>query len=109
MRDFKQYQGYIPFNEPKEFKDYRAIGYFPYERASISVNLDDVRPPRSLFAELEAALDINDNKYVVIFQDKQNFDTTSFAIFFKDCKAKIGQWEDVKRYGGGELDPNISY
>lgn len=103
--------GYIPLKEPIKFDGFEAIGYFPYCAASIRVQVmsDNTCPPRSLFSEIENKLRVNhiqDNKFVVIFEDSTNFATEDFAIYFKDLYCKVGNWDSVKQYNGDELKKN---
>lgn len=104
MSKILTHKDYISFKIPIEFEGFRAIGYFPYHTASI---LSEVRPAIRLFKGIEETLRKNaimDNKYVVLFEDKEYFGTTNFAINFKDCTAKLGSWEDIVQYGGKPLE-----
>lgn len=103
LRDFNVYTEYIPFAIPVNFDNkFEAIGYFPYERATINYFhvTDNVCPPRTLFKHIEDKLPIKDNKFVVIFRDLVNFGTDDFAIAFKDCYCKMGSWKQVQGYAG---------
>ena len=101
MVDFTKYKYYYNFDEPIEFNDFTAIGYFPYECAGIYNN---VKIPRDIYSKIENLIPVKDNKMVVIFQDNVNFGTENFAIFFKDYYASVGYWEDVTGYGGRKLE-----
>lgn len=101
-----EHKDFIRYKQPVEFKGFRAIGYFPYERARVKATWDGARPPRHLYYEIESTIQRNvvmDNKIVVLFEDTTNFGTTDFAIFFHDLSAVIGRWEDVCSYTGEEL------
>lgn len=100
-RDFNVYTEYIPFATPVNFDDkFEAIGYFPYERATIQYHnvSENVCVPRDVFKHIYQALPINDNKFVVIFRDLVGFGTDNFAIAFKDAYCKMGSWEQVQGY-----------
>lgn len=94
---------------PIDFGTFEAIGYFSYEKAGIyNYSIEkECSPHRSVFYNIENVLKengISDNKFVVLFRDKAHFGTTNFAIFFKDCHARIGSWKDVTGYAGRPLD-----
>lgn len=88
---------------PIEFDGFKAIGYYPYESASIDIT-NKVCCPRHVYSEIENTIrekaNIQDNKWIVIFEDTTRFGTDNFAIFFKDCFAVIGKWKDIQPYGG---------
>lgn len=99
--DFTKYKDFISFPAPIKFNKFRAIGYFPYEKAQITN--DVVCVPRTVFTELIAKVDIMDNKYVIVFQDEERFGTQNFALQVKDSFCKIGSWEQVVGYALREL------
>ena len=103
MITFDSLTEYIKLPKPIDFGKFEAIGWFPYEKAQIEYSNfeENVCPPRSLFKHIEDILyenGISDNKYVVIFKDKEHFDTDNFAIFFKDCYCRVGSWHSVTGY-----------
>jgi hypothetical protein len=105
-----KHKDYVPYKESVIFEGFRAIGYFPYERARVRCAYDGARPPRALYAEIEQTIQMHpagrmDNKAVVLFEDDCQFGTSSFAIFFHDLSATLGTWDDVCSYDGKELTP----
>ena len=103
IKDLDQFADYKQFEEPIQFKGFEAVGYFPYETASIK---GCVPMPRNVFSEIENILSrtrFMDNKIVVVFRDVVQFGTEDFAINFKDASAKVGSIDDIIGYGGREL------
>lgn len=106
ISDIKKLKDFIPLEEPIEFKGFRAIGYFPYEVASLSYN-ECAAVPRNVFAEIENVLARTrymDNKVVFVFEDLVNFGTDDFAIQFKDAYCKMGRLEHIIGYGAKKLN-----
>lgn len=107
--DILKHKDFVLYEKPVQFDGFEAIGYFPYERARVRCPIDGVRPPRSLFEDIEACIQFHpdgriDNKCVVLFRDLTNFGTShQFAIFFHDLIAVLGTWDDVFSYDGKEL------
>ena len=100
-QDFSKYKDFIPFAEPMDFGKFEALGYFPYERAQVCN--DVVAVTRTLFTHLIASVGIMDNKYVIIFRDKEGFDAENFALQVKDAFCKIGSWDQVVGYALRDL------
>lgn len=101
MLDFQDYK---PFEEPIEFKGFNAVGYFPYEKATI--NLKVPRVPRNVFSHIENVLantPYMDNKIVVVFKDTTRFNTRDFCISFQDSMCKMGKLDQIIGYGGQGL------
>lgn len=100
----KDLRDFVTLEEPIEFKGFKCIGYFPYEKAQIIH--DCVPVPRNVFMEIEVILGRTrymDNKTVFIFQDTTRFGTQNFAIQFKDSFCKMGSIKQVIGYAGQEL------
>jgi len=103
MSQFTHFKDYIQLDKPIDFGKFEAIGWFPYEKAQITFknNNESACPPRTLFNHIENILNeigIRDNKYVVIFKDKQRFGTDYFVIQFKDCCCKVGSLDCITGY-----------
>lgn len=100
----KELKDFIPLEEVIDFKGFKCIGYFPYEKAQL-VN-DCVSVSRNIFSEVELVLsrtNYMDNKTVFIFQDTTNWETKDFAIQFKDSFCKMGRINQIIGYAGQEL------
>lgn len=105
LSEIKVMKSFITLEEPIEFKGFRAIGYFPYEKAQLDVN-ECVAVPRCVFSEIENVLSRTgymDNKVVFVFEDTTNFGTDEFAIQFKDAYCKIGALNQIVGYAGKNL------
>ena len=105
INDIKKLKDFILLEEPIEFKGYRAIGYFPYEKAQLEYKTC-AAVPRNVFSEIETVLSRNrymDNKVVFVFEDTTNFATDDFAIQFKDAYCKMGRLEHIMGYAAREL------
>lgn len=98
--DFKSFVDYIPFEEPLVFDRYKAVGYFPYEKAQLDISC--VRVPFTLFDHIYLKLPFYDNKFVVIFECTDNYNE-HFAIQFKDGYCKVGKHKQVRGYALREL------
>ena len=99
------HKNFVRYEEPIIFDGFNAIGYFPYEKARVSIAsvLDNCWIPRSVFADIEFKITTNpfgrfDNKIVVLFEDKTNWGTNDFAIMFHDLSCIVGKWSQVKDY-----------
>lgn len=93
---------FVLLDQPIQFRGFKAIGYFPYEKAQLDISCVPV--PRNLFEELEFELkSIMDNKIVVVFEDKTNFGTEDFAIQFKDAYCKMGALDNIVGYALRDL------
>lgn len=102
LNSIKELNSFIRFEEPIGFNGFKAIGYFPYEVAQLDYQ-ECVAVPRNVFSEIEIRLSRTrymDNKVVIVFEDLTNFDTTDFAIQFKDSYCKIGRLDQIVGYGG---------
>ncbi len=105
ISDLRELKSFILFEEPVEFKGFRAVGYFPYETAQLNYK-ECVAAPRSVFAEIEnilARTRYMDNKVVIVFEDTTDFGTDNFAIQFKDAYCKMGMLNQIIGYAGTEL------
>lgn len=100
----KELKHFIPLEEVIDFKGFKCIGYFPYEKAQLP--MECVAVPRNVFSEIELILSRTrymDNKTVFIFQDTVRFGTEDFAIQFKDSFCKMGSIKQITGYAGQEL------
>jgi len=98
--DLQQLKDYVSLEEPVEFKGFKAVGYFPYEKAQLS-NTECVAVSRNVFSEIENVLARTrymDNKVVFVFEDTNRFGTDNFAIQFKDGFCKMGNLEQIMGY-----------
>jgi hypothetical protein len=105
ISDLQAYSDFITLKEPIQFKGFKAIGYFPYEKAQLDYN-ECAAVPRSVFTEVEVVLSRTiymDNKTVFVFEDETNFGTEDFCIQFKDSYCKVGKLDHVRGYAGREL------
>lgn len=105
IHQIKQLADFVVLEEPIEFKGYKAIGYFPYEKAQLNYQ-ECAAVPRNLFSETETILSRSrymDNKVVFVFEDTVNFGTDDFAIQFKDAYCKVGKLNQIIGYAGREL------
>lgn len=105
ISDFKAYSDFITLKEPIQFKGFKAIGYFPYQKAQLDYE-ECAAVPRNVFSEIEAVLSRTlwmDNKTVFIFEDETNFGTEDFCIQFKDAYCKVGKLDHVMGYARREL------
>lgn len=101
----KQLKDFVVLEEPIEFKGFKAIGYFPYEKAQLNYQ-ECAAVPRNVFSEIENVLARTrymDNKVVFVFEDTVNFGTENFAIQFKDAYCKMGKLGHIIGYAGREL------
>lgn len=104
LNEIKAMKSYIAFEEPIQFLGYKAIGYFPYEKAQLSNECVSVS--RNVFSDIEKILGRTrymDNKVVIIFEDCINFNTDNFAIHFKDSHCRMGNLNQIGGYGGKPL------
>lgn len=105
IHDIKKFKDFVLLEEPIEFKGFKAIGYFPYEKAQLDYQ-QCVAAPRNVFSEIETVLSRTgymDNKVVFVFEDFTSFNTDDFAIQFKDAYCKMGRLEQIIGYAGSEL------
>jgi hypothetical protein len=105
IHHIKQLVDYVALEEPIEFKGFRAIGYFPYEKAQLNYEAC-AAVPRNVFSEIETVLARTrymDNKVVFVFEDTTCFNTDDFAIQFKDAYCKMGRLEHIMGYAAREL------
>lgn len=103
--DIEKFVDFVVLEEPIEFKGFKAIGYFPYEKAQLNYQ-ECVAVPRNVFSEIENVLARTrymDNKVVFVFQDFTSFSTDDFAIQFKDAYCKMGRLDHIIGYAGREL------
>ena len=85
------------FDNPIDFEEFEAIGYYPYSVAKLP---DLVAIPRRTFSHILNYMWLNHdidipNKSVVVFKDKVNFGTENFCIYFKDAYCKIGRLDQI--------------
>lgn len=105
ISDLQAYSDFITLKEPIQFKGFKAIGYFPYEKAQLDYE-ECAAVPRSVFTEIEAVLARTiymDNKVVFVFEDTVHFGSDDFCIQFKDAYCKMGKLHQIRGYGGREL------
>lgn len=100
---FNTYTDFQPLENPIELDDgnFKIVGLFPYRTASIEAE----RIPSFLFKSISDILIENrlfDNKIVVAIEDQRRYSGEHFIIQFHDSNCRVGTWNDLRSYGGGE-------